>query len=343
MAASATAGVLWLTALAFGLPGGRVAGATQSSDGTLRAARVGSPAGSRALVPAPALPNTSGTPSPAASSPDLPTASAPASATPSAPAGAATTTTPAGGSTPPHGIPVAQRVDPGRVSGQSACPDVSTRQVMTVAPGNAGRLTVALTFDDGPGEDTDAVLKVLAREHVHATFFVIGHEVAAHPGLVRRESQEGHLIGNHTYDHVYPRDLSGGWSSRYLTGQLRSTADLVRKETGLPTCFFRPPGGFMPHTVLPTTRKLRMSTALWTVDTRDWAVQGPTPPAHASVEKQARVIAGRAVGAGSPGPHPIVLFHDGGGFRGSTAASVDRVIRWYKARGYVFVRLDGKV
>jgi peptidoglycan/xylan/chitin deacetylase (PgdA/CDA1 family) len=215
--------------------------------------------------------------------------------------------------------------------------------VQTLAPSSAGPLTVALTFDDGPGDDTAAVLDILAREHVHATFFVVGRQVAANPGLVRRASEEGHLIGNHTYDHVYPRDLHGGWTAHYLSGQLRSTADLVRAETGLPTCFFRPPGGFLPSTALPAARRMRMTTSLWSVDTRDWDVQGAHAPSASAKAGQARTIAARAIAGGRPGSHPIVLFHDGGGYRGSTAAAVTRVIDWYKAHGYTFVRLDGQV
>jgi peptidoglycan/xylan/chitin deacetylase (PgdA/CDA1 family) len=202
---------------------------------------------------------------------------------------------------------------------------------------------VALTFDDGPGDATPAVLDVLAREHVHATFFVVGGQVALRPDLVRRASVEGHLIGNHTYDHVYPRDLRHGWTSRYLAAQLGRTAALVHRATGRPTCWFRPPGGFLPKTLLPAARRMRMTTALWTVDTRDWHVQGALPPGRASerAKQSGRIVSAAVRTVGDP--HPIVLMHDGGGYRGSTAAAVSRVIAWYRAHGYTFVRLDGRV
>ena len=58
---------------------------------------------------------------------------------------------------------------------------------------------VVLTFDDGPWPPTTPkVLAALARECVHATFFLIGKPAAEHPDLVRRIAAEGHTIGHHT-------------------------------------------------------------------------------------------------------------------------------------------------
>src|ERR1700757_3707617 len=67
------------------------------------------------------------------------------------------------------------------------------------APGKGK--TVALTFDDGPGRTTAAVLRVLARYRVPATFFNIGVNVAARPGLARKEVKAGYAMGNHSWNH----------------------------------------------------------------------------------------------------------------------------------------------
>ena len=67
------------------------------------------------------------------------------------------------------------------------------------APGKGK--TVALTFDDGPGRTTAAVLRILARYRVPATFFNLGVNVAARPGLARKEVKAGYAMGNHTWDH----------------------------------------------------------------------------------------------------------------------------------------------
>src|SRR5438552_3460310 len=61
---------------------------------------------------------------------------------------------------------------------------------------------VALTFDDGPTPGgTDRILDLLAELKAPSTFFVIGQNVERHPDLLRRIDAEGHLIGNHTFDH----------------------------------------------------------------------------------------------------------------------------------------------
>src|SRR5688572_11811615 len=105
-----------------------------------------------------------------------------------------------------------------------------------------GRTAVSLTFDDGPAPDsTDAILDILRRENVRATFFVIGRYAAQHPALLRRVHDEGHLIGNHTFDHSRLGMFKG---RRYWVDQVRRTNDLVRELTGQTPALFRPPMGF---------------------------------------------------------------------------------------------------
>lgn len=62
---------------------------------------------------------------------------------------------------------------------------------------------VALTFDDGPNpEYTEKLLDGLKDREVKATFFLLGNQVELYPDIVKRMHEEGHLIGNHSYDHV---------------------------------------------------------------------------------------------------------------------------------------------
>ena len=88
------------------------------------------------------------------------------------------------------------------------------------APGTAK--TVALTFDDGPGRSTEAILTILARYRVPATFFNIGAAMATRPWLVREEVREGYAMGNHTWNHPHMIALSavqqGCGRSTPLTG-----------------------------------------------------------------------------------------------------------------------------
>ena len=217
------------------------------------------------------------------------------------------------------------------------CPEAASTPLYH-APGD-GR-TVALTFDDGPGPYTGQVLAALRAGQVHATFFVVGSHVATDPALVTRAAAEGHLIGNHTWDHVYPQNLPHGWTTSYLTDQIGRTDSAVVSATGLPTCFFRPPGGFMPPAVTVVGRRVREQVALWSIDPRDWAVQGRVPVDPATTAHQAHRIY-TAARAGRDDPHPVILLHDGGGFRGATVAALPWIIAYYRAEGYRFVRLDG--
>lgn len=209
--------------------------------------------------------------------------------------------------------------------------------VVQDAPGS-GR-TVALTFDDGPSEWTPAVLDVLAAHHVHATFFVVGRSAATDPAMLRRIAAEGHQLGNHSWSHRYPRAVRGGWTRPYLRTEMARTDAVLKQATGAVPCWFRPPGGFL--TAVPSSaRAAGKQVALWSVDTLDWKEQ-PVEVSSDPGGRRQRAITRRAV-AGADLPHPVVLMHDGGGWRAATVRALPAVIRYYQAKGYRFVRLDGR-
>jgi peptidoglycan/xylan/chitin deacetylase (PgdA/CDA1 family) len=220
----------------------------------------------------------------------------------------------------------------------AACPTPRTAPVSS-APG-AGK-TVALTFDDGPSEYTGYVLQALARAKVKATFFVVGAKIGPRADLVRQATRAGHLVANHSWDHTYPTKVPGGWSDAYLRRSMADTNAAVTAAGGRRPCWFRPPGGFMPPTVLPAARAERMSVALWSVDTRDWQVQASGGRTLDERQRMVNTIVARALDGRSK-QHPVVLLHDGGGFRGATSTAVARIVAGYKAKGYRFVTLDGR-
>jgi len=235
----------------------------------------------------------------------------------------------------------ADRDRPPRVRSQDGsdesggCPE-ATGGAVTQAPGT-GR-TVALTFDDGPSEDTPALLEVLRRKHVPATFFVVGQEAAARPELVAQEAADGHLVEDHSWRHAFPQQVPGGWSEGFLRGDLHRTNEVITTNTGRPVCWFRPPGGYMPHSVLPVTHGARLRVALWSVDPQDWALQ--SGGRGLSAGRITEMVFSR-VAVGVNQEHPLVLMHDGGGPRHAGIAAVARIIDLYRAHGYRFVRLDG--
>lgn len=219
--------------------------------------------------------------------------------------------------------------DSGHVGG---CPAVHGAVVRS-APGY-GR-TVALTFDDGPGEWTEDVLRILDEHGVPAAFFVAGRAAEAHPDLVRRIAEAGHLVANHTWNHE-PPPPGGSWPAAYVDTEIAPTAALIRDLTGSDPCWYRPPLGVM-HGADHEAAARPLDIAFWSVDSLDWKVQaGAWADPDGSLA--AAVTAGATGGIGQP--NPLVLLHDGGGWRGATVAALPGIIEAYRDAGYRFVRLD---
>jgi peptidoglycan/xylan/chitin deacetylase (PgdA/CDA1 family) len=110
-----------------------------------------------------------------------------------------------------------------------------------IARGPRTSREVALTFDDGPHPGGSApILDLLAELDVQATFFVVGREVQRYPQLVKRMHDEGHLVGNHSFDHR-------GWSfvrgRRYWQDQIDRTDEAIEGAIGVRPHLFRPPLG----------------------------------------------------------------------------------------------------
>jgi peptidoglycan/xylan/chitin deacetylase (PgdA/CDA1 family) len=170
---------------------------------------------------------------------------------------------------------------------------------------------VALTFDDGPGPETGALLDILAREKVHATFFLLGRNLPAHPEFVRREAAEGHAIGNHTWSH---RDLSRLSAADQASEVTRTATALA--ELGVSTSMVRPPYG----AYAASTRALGAALVLWSVDPLDWRDRDP------------KIITARVLADARPGG--IVLLHD---IHPTTVAAMPAIISGLRAKGYTFV------
>ncbi len=207
----------------------------------------------------------------------------------------------------------------------AACPD-PIRAVLDTTPATADR-TVALTFDDGPlPQSTPAVLDVLRARGVKATFFVTGSNASRHPDLVARIVGEGHAIGNHTWSHP---DLSR-LSPAEQVAEIERTTQAIVDASGTYPCFFRGPYGIHHSAAIAGLAWDRGMTVVdWSIDTQDW-----TTPSGWSPSFQQQIVAGATSSAGD---HPIVLMHDGGGYRQNTVAAIDQIISSYASRGYTFV------
>lgn len=226
-------------------------------------------------------------------------------------------------------------------TGTSSCPAAPTSFVRS-APGSGK--TVALTFDDGPSSYDQQIVDILQRYGVHATFFMTGKNAEARPAIVKQVSAAGNLIADHSWEHRYPSAVSGGWTASYVTSEMTRTRDKLSSLTGLPICFYRPPGGYTTN-VLKAAGPLRLTVAMWSIDTLDWEQPGTTTAAATAAIVKAATAAGDQ-------SHPIVLMHSAKAshepdsqvspYRGNTVAALPAIIEWYQEHGYRFVRMDGK-
>ena len=182
---------------------------------------------------------------------------------------------------------------------------------------SAPERAVALTFDDGPGPYTLAILRELKKLHVKATFFVIGFQADMFPSIVRAELKAGMTVGNHTYNHpeVPPFEQL---PERLLADEVSLGAASLR-HAGAHPVLFRPPGGSDSPRVLDAANVEGERVILWSVDPRDWEA-GAT----------AAGIARAVLGAVRPGS--IVDLHDGGGDRSATLRALPAIVRGIRKR-----------
>lgn len=126
---------------------------------------------------------------------------------------------------------------------------------------------IAITFDDGPeGNYTKQLLDGLKERGVKATFFVLGKSIVGNEDLILRMYEEGHLIGNHTYNHV---ELDKETDENGVK-EIEKTNEIIKQITGYEPEFIRPPFG--------AWRKEQMNQAdmfpvMWTIDPLDWKYQ----------------------------------------------------------------------
>ncbi|CCG04201.1 putative Polysaccharide deacetylase [Blastococcus saxobsidens DD2] len=212
----------------------------------------------------------------------------------------------------------------GPAAGAAGCP-APVRAVLDTTPATVDR-TVALTFDDGPlPQNTPDVLDALRSRGVQATFFVRGDHASRYPDLMRRILAEGHAIGNHTWSHPSLDRLSPA----DRVAEIERTTRAIVDATGTRPCFFRGPFGVHhSESIAGLAWDRGMTVVDWSLDTRDWSTPSAWSP---SFQQQ---IVDRATSPGSA--HPIVLMHDGGGYRQNTVAALDEVISYYASRGYTF-------
>lgn len=193
--------------------------------------------------------------------------------------------------------------------------------------------TIALTFDDGPDPVwTPKVLDLLRAQHVHATFFVVGTAVAAHPELARRIVAEGHQIAVHSFTHANLSTVAG-WR-RAL--ELRQSQLILAGATGVSTTLLRPPYSSEPNALtdrdwaaLQQIRDAGYLSVLTTQDSEDWRRPGTE---QVIANSMPRSSAGQ-----------VLLMHDAGGDRSQTVEALSKLLPRLKARGFRFATVSDAV
>ena len=177
---------------------------------------------------------------------------------------------------------------------------------------------VALTYDDGPDVQVDAVLMdELEKVNGRATFFVVGQRVEKYPEDIKNAVERGHEIGNHSYDHDIHLSTKG---AEYIRNEFEKTDAAVEKASGVKPALIRLPGGNISNDVKSVIQRPMI---FWTIDTEDWRSR--------DAEKTKNTILSNVKDG------DIVLMH---ALYLSTAEACKTVIPELNARGYQLVTVS---
>ena len=176
---------------------------------------------------------------------------------------------------------------------------------LTRLPPSAGAC-VALTVDDGPDpEVTPRLLALLETHRVRATFFCIGAQVRAQPGLAREILARGHALENHSEHHLHRFSLLG---PRAMANEVQRAQDSIAAVTGTVPQFFRAPAGLRNPFLEPVLARNRLRLVSWTRRGFDTVSREPA----AILRRLTRRLA----------PGDILLVHDGHAARTAAGTAV---------------------
>jgi len=168
---------------------------------------------------------------------------------------------------------------------------------------------VALTFDESLGDETRPILRILRRHDAQSTFFQLGTEMRAEPGLVRARARNGHELANHAWRH---RDMT---RAAHPAQSLRRAQRAAYKTVGVTPTLFRPPFAEVDDRLIRIANRQGMTVVMFSVTAMDWTLS----PAYISAWVK-----------GELEPGDIVLFHQ---VRNSREA-LPEILRWIEEQGW---------
>jgi peptidoglycan-N-acetylglucosamine deacetylase len=188
---------------------------------------------------------------------------------------------------------------------------------------NAKEKKLYLTFDDGPHpQHTIFVLDQLKKHHAKATFFCIGNNVDKYPDVYKRIINEGHAVGNHTYNHLNGMKTT---SSNYIE-------NVVLAENNINSNLFRPPYGRITSAQIKLlkNRIYPFKIIMWTVLSGDFDV---------SISKEKclkNVLKNTSRGA-------IIVFHDSEKAAENMMYALPKVLEKFSNEGYEFTAIEENI
>ncbi|MBS6723898.1 MAG: polysaccharide deacetylase family protein [Clostridiales bacterium] len=186
-----------------------------------------------------------------------------------------------------------------------------------------GEKPVFLTFDCGYENGyTPGILDVLQKHKAPAAFFVCKHFIEDQPDLIRRMKEEGHVVGNHTANHICMPEND----DRTVREEIAENADYMKEATGYEMDpFFRPPKGEYSERTLQITKNMGYTTIFWSLAYVDYDVNSQ-PGADYVINQFNQYI--------HPGAIPLI--HN---ISESNAQALDTVLTNLENAGYTFCSL----
>ncbi len=199
-------------------------------------------------------------------------------------------------------------------------------EIICSMPGE-GCKSVYLTFDDGPDlTSTPAILSLLEREKVPATFFLTGKKAEKNREITRAIISADHGLGNHTYTHNNFLTLS---SKKTICREISMTNKLLRDEFNYECRLFRPCAGLKDMYIMDSAKKLGMKVIGWNRRSLD------------TVSRSPQRVFGRLADIHAKNGD-ILLLHD----RPTKLSLEDKllvigmVIEFYRDKGFIFLKME---
>jgi len=191
--------------------------------------------------------------------------------------------------------------------------------------GDDSEKVIYLTFDAGfENGHTSKILDTLKKHDVKATFFLVGHYIEQEPQLVMRMLEEGHIVGNHTFNHP---DMSKISDMEAFKKELVSLEELYKQVTGRDMQkYYRPPQGKFNENNLSMAKELGYKTIFWSLAYVDWYNDKQPTKEQAFSKLLPRIH-----------PGAVVLLHS---TSKTNAEILDELLTKWKEDGYIFKNID---